>query len=104
MNLELIVAVSCCVAIIVVLARISLTLNEISASLRRIARQRSGEQRAASTLLHEARTEAAAAADAAAMAEGEAEIAAAIAVARATLNGGGTIGGSGGSEARKEQP
>ena len=95
MNLELIVAVSCCVAIIVVLARISLTLNEISASLRRLARQRSGEQKVASTLLHEARTEAAA--DAAETAAGEAEIAAAIAVARAALER------SSGSEVRNEK-
>lgn len=96
MNLELIVAVSCCVAIIVVLARISLTLNEISASLRRLARQRSGEQKAASTLLHEAKTEAAAS-DAAETVAGEAEIAAAIAVARAAFER------SGGSEARNEK-
>lgn len=97
MNLELVVAVFCCVAIIVALVRISLTLNEISASLRRIARQRPGEQKAASTLLHEARADAAAAADAAEMAEGEAEIAAAIAVARAAMERGS------GSEARKEK-
>lgn len=96
MNLELIVAVACCVAIIVVLARISLTLNEISASLRRLARQRSGEQKVASTLLHEAKTEAADAAAAETVA-GEAEIAAAIAVARAALER------SSGSEVRNEK-
>ena len=95
MNLELIAAAACCVALVAVLVRISLTLNEISASLRRIARQRPGERKAASTLLHEARTEAAAAADAAEMAAGEAEIAAAIAVARAAFDR------SSGSEERK---
>lgn len=71
----------CFVVIVVILVRISLTLNEISASLRKIAKQRSGERKApASTILREDVPLLSEADDA-----GESEIAVAIAVAHAAL-------------------
>ena len=67
------------VLILLVLIRISLTLNEISSSLRKLARRRSEPGKAvAATVLHDG-------ADEENGGPGEVEIAAAIALARASL-------------------
>jgi len=74
----------CFVVLVVILVRISLTLNEISASLRRIAKQRGVERKVpASTILHEETT-----LKREAQEPEETEIAIAIAVANAALTGG----------------
>ena len=80
MRYELIALAICCFLLLLVLVRISLTLNEISASLRRLAK-RKGEQKPAiaSTILREAD-------DSAGVDSTEKEIAAAIAIARAALD------------------
>jgi hypothetical protein len=76
----------CFVVLVVILVRISLTLNEISASLRKIAKQRSGERKApASTILREDAPLPSETGDA-----GDSEIAVAIAVAHAALANGET--------------
>jgi hypothetical protein len=68
--------------ILFVLVRISLTLNEMSASLRKLARKKAGpEKKATSAILHEMKSVGQA------DAVSEAEIVAAIAAARSELDG-----------------
>jgi len=80
MHYELIALAVSCLLLLLVLIRISLTLNEISASLRKLARRKSEQSLAiASTVLHEG--------EAFASVEPiEPEIAAAIAIARSELD------------------
>jgi hypothetical protein len=71
--------------ILFVLVRVSLTLNEIGASLRKLARKKAGpEKKAASALLHE--KESLRQAEASSEAGSEAEVVAAIASARFELD------------------
>jgi hypothetical protein len=80
MSIELVVLAVCGLLVLFVLARISLTLNEISSSLRRLARRKTEPgQTAASAILHDAET-----AQESKMGS-EAEVVAAIAAARAEL-------------------
>ena len=80
MRYELIALAISCVLLLLVLVRISLTLNEISASLRRLARRKSEHRPAiASTILHDAE-------DSSSADSTEREVAAAIAIARAALD------------------
>jgi len=80
MSIEIVVLAACGILILLVLARISLTLNEISSSLRRLARRKAEQGKtAASAILHDAE-------DAQESKTGsEAEVVAAIAAARAEL-------------------
>lgn len=80
MRYELIALAISCFLLLLVLVRISLTLNEISASLRRLARRKSEQKPAiASTVLRETD-------DPASLDSAETEVAAAIAIARAALD------------------
>jgi hypothetical protein len=80
MSIEIVVLAVCGLLILLVLARISLTLNEMSASLRRLARRKTEPGKtAASAILHDAEM-----AQESKMAS-EAEVVAAIAAARAEL-------------------
>ena len=80
MRYELIALAISCFLLLLVLVRISLTLNEISASLRRLAKRKGERQPAiASTVLREAD-------DSGSADSTETEIAAAIAIARAALD------------------
>ena len=80
MQYEIIAVAACCVLVLFVLIRISLTLNEISRSLRRLARRRNEPSSAVvSTILHDGD-------DLKNADSGEKEIVAAIAIARAALD------------------
>ncbi|MFA5852969.1 MAG: hypothetical protein WC820_09720 [Spirochaetales bacterium] len=80
MRYELIVLAISCVLLLFVLIRISLTLNEISASLRRLAKRKSEQKPAvASTILRDAE-------DSSSADLTETEVAAAIAIARSALD------------------
>ena len=88
MSIEIVVLAVCGVLILLVLARISLTLNEMSASLRKLARRKpeSGKT-ATSAILHE--KEPAGETDAGS----EAEVVAAIAAAQVQLEKSGSAEG-----------
>jgi hypothetical protein len=80
MQYEVIAVAACCVLVLFVLIRISLTLNEISRSLRKLARRRNEPSAVvASTILHDGD-------DPKNTDSGEKEIAAAIAIARAAID------------------
>lgn len=82
MQYEVIAVAVCCALVLVVLIRISLTLNEISGSLRKLARHKTDSKKAiASTVLGESEGDGEKIAD-----TSEAELAAAIAIAHATLD------------------
>lgn len=80
MQYEVIALSVCCVLILLVLIRISLTLNEMGTSLRKLARRKNEPSKtAAATILHDG-------GDSKDANSGEVEVAAAIAIARASLD------------------
>ena len=81
MSIEIVVLAVCGILILLVLARISLTPNEMSVSLRKLARRKAEPGKAvASAILHEGQ------ADKESELGSETEVVAAIAIARAELD------------------